>query len=462
VVPESGDEAREPAKRVKPNMLKAPPAELVPHLSHASGWWRDHAQQQIVARGDESTAAALRQVLGGGDNPLGRLHALYTLEGMGKLDAAVVEGALTDGDPRVRVAALRLAEPLLAAANAPADLLPAVLKLANDPRPGVRLQFLFTASGVNRPEARSALAEVYAKDATRPYTRDAVLSGLRGGELEFLAMLLADESWAKDAPGRGALLGGLAACVFREAKPERVAIVLAMMDAQSSPTQWRQTAMLQGVAPSPNDKGKAPRPIPLDAEPPVLAKLAGSQDPKVKQWAAATSRLLTWPGKPAAEPAAVRARPLTKQEQASFDRGRLLFSTTCAACHMPDALGSPGKAPSMRGSEILLGHEARSIRVVLHGLRGKVTIAGETAEMEMPTLSALNDEQIADVLTYARNETEWGHAAGPVTPAAVAKVREETKERGQPWTKDQLKALKLPGDAQPAPKPKVPAKPTGA
>ena len=47
------------------------------------------------------------------------------------------------------------------------------------------------------------LAEVYAKDATRPYTRDAVLSGLWGGELEFLGSLLADESWAKDAPGRG-------------------------------------------------------------------------------------------------------------------------------------------------------------------------------------------------------------------------------------------------------------------
>jgi hypothetical protein len=36
----------------------------------------------------------------------------------------------------------------------------------------------------------------------------------------------------------------------------------------------------------------------------------------------------------------------------------------------------------------------------------------------------------------------------------VAKVREETKERGQPWTKDQLKALKLPGDAKAKAQPK--------
>ena len=101
----------------------------------------------------------------------------------------------------------------------------------------------------------------------------------------------------------------------------------------------------------------------------------------------------------------------------------------------------------MHGSDLLLGHEGRPIRIVLHGLRGPVTINGETSDLEMPTLASLSDEQIADTLTYIRRE--WGHTGSPVKAQSIAKVREETKSRGQPWTRDELKAMKFPGEAEP-------------
>ncbi|MDB5297500.1 MAG: cytochrome c subunit of cbb3 type cytochrome oxidase, partial [Phycisphaerales bacterium] len=119
-----------------------------------------------------------------------------------------------------------------------------------------------------------------------------------------------------------------------------------------------------------------------------------------------------------------------------------------------DGNGAPGKAASMRGSPLLLGHEGRPIRIVLHGLRGRVVIKGEAADMEMPTLAALNDEQIADALTYVRRE--WDHRADPVSKDAVAKVREETKDRGQPWSRDEVIGLKFAGEKNP---PKAEGKP---
>ena len=48
----------------------------------------------------------------------------------------------------------------------------------------------------------------------------------------------------------------------------------------------------------------------------------------------------------------------------------------------------------------------------------------------MPPLGgALNDEQIASVLTYIRRE--WGHTASPVAPDDVVEIRGLTKSRRQ-------------------------------
>lgn len=157
---------------------------------------------------------------------------------------------------------------------------------------------------------------------------------------------------------------------------------------------------------------------------------------------------------PATGPGAAVARPLTAAEAASFERGKILFATTCAACHEADGHGAPGKAPSMRGSPLLVGHEGRPVRIILHGLRGRVTIDGEAADLEMPTLAVLTDDEIADALTYARRE--WGHRADPVSAATVARIRAETKGRGEPWVRQEVEALRLAGEPKP---PAAPDKP---
>jgi hypothetical protein len=55
----------------------------------------------------------------------------------------------------------------------------------------------------------------------------------------------------------------------------------------------------------------------------------------------------------------------------------------------------------------------------------------------MPPLGgALNDEQIAWVLTYIRRE--WGNTGAPVSVEDVREVRGLTKTRTRPWTDAEL------------------------
>ncbi|MCC7043758.1 MAG: c-type cytochrome [Acidobacteria bacterium] len=95
----------------KPRMLDETPAQLVAHLSHANGWWRDTAQRLLVLKQDKSVVPALQQLVRG-SNLLARFHAMWTLEGLGALDAALVREQLKDPNPRMRIQAIRASETL--------------------------------------------------------------------------------------------------------------------------------------------------------------------------------------------------------------------------------------------------------------------------------------------------------------------------------------------------------------
>src|SRR5262249_22983588 len=129
----------------KPALSKETPAALVQYLSHPNGWWRDMAQQLLVQRGDLSVVPALAQIANSqATDWRRRLHALWTLDGLGARDAErpLVLRALTDPAPEVRTSALRLAERWLkGAGGADADRIrEAVTATINDPNWQVRRQ----------------------------------------------------------------------------------------------------------------------------------------------------------------------------------------------------------------------------------------------------------------------------------------------------------------------------------
>src|SRR5690606_39229370 len=100
-----------PPDFTRPRMLDETPAQLVAHLSHPNGWWRDNAQRLIVLRQDKSVVPALVTLVQG-DNLLARFHALWSLEGLGALDATLVREQMKDPNPRMRIQAIRASETL--------------------------------------------------------------------------------------------------------------------------------------------------------------------------------------------------------------------------------------------------------------------------------------------------------------------------------------------------------------
>ena len=98
-------------------MLNETPAQLVAHLSHPNGWWRDTAQQLLVLKQDKSVVPALQAMARTSPNILARFHALWTLEGLGALDRALVREQMEDANPRMRIQAVRASETLYKAGD---------------------------------------------------------------------------------------------------------------------------------------------------------------------------------------------------------------------------------------------------------------------------------------------------------------------------------------------------------
>ncbi|MEZ5415471.1 MAG: copper-containing nitrite reductase [Opitutaceae bacterium] len=113
---------------------------------------------------------------------------------------------------------------------------------------------------------------------------------------------------------------------------------------------------------------------------------------------------------------------LTKEVQ--MERGKRVYMQVCFACHLPDGKGMPKVFPPLAQSDYLLADKDRAIRIVMKGLTGPVTVNGETFNSAMPAQSQLNDEQVADVVTYILNE--WGNDGGSVTTDDVRRVKSET------------------------------------
>jgi mono/diheme cytochrome c family protein len=145
----------------------------------------------------------------------------------------------------------------------------------------------------------------------------------------------------------------------------------------------------------------------------------------------------------AREPVPVAAAPsgpkLSPDEMKRFETGKANYEGYCLPCHQAHGLGQEGLAPPLAGSE-WVGSEQRIARIVLHGLRGPIKVKGQPFELDMPALGVLDDEQIASVLTYIRNE--WGHSFPAVTTNTIQQVREQTADRNDAWTEEELLKIK--------------------
>src|SRR4051794_18580273 len=80
--------------------------------------------------------------------------------------------------------------------------------------------------------------------------------------------------------------------------------------------------------------------------------------------------------------------------------GKAVYMQYCVSCHQPDGGGVQNMNPPLIKTSYVLGPKPKLISILLNGL-SRQEIEGETYTNVMaPFSSVLNDQQVADVLTY--------------------------------------------------------------
>lgn len=312
--------------RTQPRMLNETAAQLVAHLSHLNGWWRDTAQQLLVLKQDKSVVPALQTIVRTSKNPLARFHALWTLEGLGALSAALTREALGDPDARMRIQGLRASETLYKAGDRSFDN--DYRALSKDKDIDVVIQSMLTMNILKVADASTTLK--------------AVMDGNKARGVQFVADRILN---APAAAGRGGGRGG---------------------------------------------------------------------------------------------------PPLTPEHQSSLERGGVIYTELCYACHGADGRGTPTPgaaagsvlAPSLAGSARVNGHRDYVIKSLLHGLSGPVD--GKIYPQVMVAMGSNKDQWVADITSYLRNS--FGNSGTFATTEDVARVRSSTGDRKTPWTVAELDA----------------------
>lgn len=223
------------------NLGSESPAEWVQHLASNNIWWRQNAQRLLVERKDMSVVSALEEMVKKDTSPEGRLHALWTLQGMGALSSDLIILALEDAEPGVRENAIKLAENYLEDPVVRKSL----LNLREDSNARVRFQLLCTLGFVDTPDAAKVREELLFTDLEDEWVQIAALSASSSQTVPLLNTVLT--RFDKEVPAYATLVHRLAAMVVASEGPKMFGELLQKAVSQTSNEGW-QAAILRGLA----------------------------------------------------------------------------------------------------------------------------------------------------------------------------------------------------------------------
>ncbi|WP_138484700.1 PVC-type heme-binding CxxCH protein [Dyadobacter bucti] len=217
--------------------------QLVTYLEDPNSWWRLNAQRLLVDRADQKAIPALIKMSENPASPMGRLHALWTLEGMKSLTADLVARALKDQVPGIRENAIRLAE--LHRKDFP-GLSANLLAMVNDKDPKVRFQLLCTLGYSSTPEAGAARQQLLFRDLNDDWVQIAALSANSSQTAPLLKTVMT--AYRSDNPAYASLVQRLTTIVGAGSDPGPIKALIkrAITPVSDKKSGW-QPAVLAGL-----------------------------------------------------------------------------------------------------------------------------------------------------------------------------------------------------------------------
>jgi putative membrane-bound dehydrogenase-like protein len=218
--------------------------ELVSQLGNPNIWWRRTAQRLLIDRGNKNAAAALAEFFGETESPLGKLHALWTLDGLGKSDTTLIQEALDAPEAGLRENAIQLSESHLA--NSP-ELVEELLKMSDDPDPRVRFQLLCTLGFVNSSAARAARDRLLARDIEDRWMQVAALSSSSDEGPRLFQMAVAELA-SSPTEGRANFFRQVASVIAARGSREIRRVLQTVVARSDGDSDWWRAASLDGLA----------------------------------------------------------------------------------------------------------------------------------------------------------------------------------------------------------------------
>ena len=103
--------------------------------------------------------------------------------------------------------------------------------------------------------------------------------------------------------------------------------------------------------------------------------------------------------------------------------GEEIYQDFCLQCHLDNGKGVENAFPPLAKSDYLQNNIEASIRAIKYGLRGEITVNGNTYNGVMVN-QGLDEEEVADVMNYILNS--WGNKAeNQITVAQVLEVQKQ-------------------------------------
>ena len=103
--------------------------------------------------------------------------------------------------------------------------------------------------------------------------------------------------------------------------------------------------------------------------------------------------------------------------------GEEIYQDFCLQCHLDNGKGVENAFPPLAKSDYLQNNIEASIRGIKYGLRGEITVNGNTYNGVMVN-QGLDEEEVADVMNYIQNS--WGNKAeNQITVAQVLEVKKQ-------------------------------------
>ena len=216
--------------------------DLAKELVNPVAWWRRTAQRLLVDRKAVDVVPDLERLFEQTTLPQGRVQILWTLEGLGKLDAGLVRKALADSTPGVRENGIRLAE--LHLRQSP-ELERDLLALGADPDSRVRYQLLLTLGFFSSADTRALREKLLFDNLEDKWFQVAALSANSDDAPRLFAKATSEGSAKTD--GRSMLIRYLASEIGVRQRPGEIEGLVRKVVSGPAGGSWWESASLAGL-----------------------------------------------------------------------------------------------------------------------------------------------------------------------------------------------------------------------